>query len=105
MASVNEVQTPRLQIAAGIGCAVTGHVIAAGPWLYVVAIGPDTVFMAALLTGALELAHFVVCISAGVGLSQSRWQHFGTGLLAGWFTGLLAVLCGGTLLMVAFAAL
>jgi hypothetical protein len=44
--------------------AFAGHVIAAGPWLYIAFTStrhaaPDSVFMVALITGAVELLLFV----------------------------------------------
>jgi hypothetical protein len=65
---------------------------------------PDSVFMGALLTGILELVYFAVCMTLGVGLLSSRWRHLGQGLLVGWVTGLIAVLGGGTALILLLAA-
>jgi hypothetical protein len=99
----------RSQLAAGTGCAVAGHLVAGGPWLYTgftytLYGAPDSVFVVACLTGLVELMLFVACVTLGVGLLRSRWRQFGIGLLSGWLFGAIAVLCGGTALIALFAA-
>jgi hypothetical protein len=95
---------------AALACAFAGHLVAGGPWLSTVSMStfyaePDSVFMVLLLTGALEWMLFVLCVMLGVGLRHSRWRHVGTGLLIGWFAGVIAVLGGGTALIWLLAAL
>ena len=100
----------RRWIAAGTGSALAGHVVAGGPWLYSVftftayAV-PDSVFMVACLTAALELMLFLVCMTLGRALLRSRRRHLGTGLVIGWFVGVFAVLGGGTAVIGMLAAL
>jgi hypothetical protein len=100
----------RGELAAGTGCAVAGHLVAGGPWLYTgirctfYAAPDDSVFVVACLTGVVELMLFVACVTLGVGLLRSRWRQFGIGLLSGWLFGAIAVLCGGTALIALFAA-
>ncbi|MBW6433666.1 hypothetical protein KZ829_07910 [Actinoplanes hulinensis] len=84
------------QAAAGIAAAVTGHVVAAAPFLYTVFyLVPDSVFMVAWLTGTLELVLFVVCMALGFGLRPTS-PNLAMGVLSGWVFGLIAIPCGGT---------
>ncbi|MBB4752041.1 hypothetical protein [Actinoplanes lobatus] len=86
----------RNQAAAGLAAAITGHVVAAAPFLYTAFyVVPDSVFMAAYLTGALELVLFVVCMALGFGLRPSS-PNLAMGVLSGWVFGLIAIPCGGT---------
>jgi hypothetical protein len=98
-----------MQIATGMCCALAGHVVAGGPWLYTVAMStvydpPDSVFMVAGLTAILQLVLFVVSFAVGAALLRSGRRHVGIGLLTGWFVGGVVVLGGGTAILGFLAA-
>lgn len=100
----------RRQIAAGIGCAFAGHVVAGGPWLYAVFMStvhapPDSVFLVAGLTAVLQFLLFAVSMTVGVTLLRSRRRSIGIGLLTGWFMGGVVVLDSGTAIISFLAAL
>nr|GID85090.1 hypothetical protein Ade03nite_40140 [Actinoplanes derwentensis] len=89
--------------AIGIAVAMAGHVAAATPWLCTAYTfsryaAPDSVFMVTLLTGALELLLFGVCMALGYGLRRNS-PNLARGVIAGWLGGLLAIPCGGTVVV------
>jgi hypothetical protein len=99
----------RIQIATGTACAAAGHLVAGGPWLYTVFTftayaEPDSVFLVACLTAALELMLLLVCMTLGLTFLRSRRRHVGIGLLTGWFVGVIAVPCGGSAVIGLLAA-
>ena len=95
----------------GIGraLAVAGHVVAASPWLYTVSIfirhtAPDSIFIAAFLAGVLESLLFITCMTLGFSLRRIS-PHIAKGIISGWLGGLLAIPCGGTVVVGFLAAL
>jgi hypothetical protein len=88
---------------------VAGHFCAGAPWLittftFIRYSGPDSVFMVACLTAALELGLFVVCMALSLGLRQAS-PGFARGVMSGWAGGMLAIPCGGTAMAGLLAAL
>lgn len=89
--------------------AFAGHVVAADPWLYIAFTStrhaaPDSVFMVALITGALELLLFVFCVALGFSLRRTS-PCLANGIVSGWSGGLIAIPCGGTVAIGFLAAL